>query len=371
MDDLTGKSRDAHSLNRLSWGLVIPTYGRPQILVRSVRLAVAQTRRPSTVVIVDSHPDSARHKDELLSELGATHSSTPIHYLTTTRRSSSFQRNIGIDFINTDLVFLFDDDTLMFPDCAEQLVLEFEADTNHTIAGLNPKTELHPPDITCEPSINSTPNGTLLGRLASSTRRIFKAEDLFQPYLDRTGAPSYASDQSGLIGLGGFKMTFRTESIRRTRFNDLLLGYCPGEDTDASHRVLRYGRLENCASARVHHLGQGSGRPDYYQRSMIGNLNSTFCHRLFAHHWPTSLRAQSRLLRRRTLLALLSDLRYCRGTLPRFRGTLTALWLSQTFRGEQLRPLIDWYNHFQSSALGISPLTDAEIEASLNDLDIN
>jgi hypothetical protein len=51
--------------------------------------------------------------------------------------SSSWQRNQGLKLTTSEIVFFFDDDSLMYPDCAEQIMNIYEADTQGRIVGIN------------------------------------------------------------------------------------------------------------------------------------------------------------------------------------------------------------------------------------------
>ena len=49
-------------------------------------------------------------------------------YVGAATKSLTCQRNQGLEYATGDIVFLFDDDTLMFPDCAEQILKIYEDD---------------------------------------------------------------------------------------------------------------------------------------------------------------------------------------------------------------------------------------------------
>ena len=58
-------------------------------------------------------------------------------YVAAARRSSASQRNQGVRLSTADILFLIDDDSLMYPDCAEQIMRIYEADKDKAVSGIN------------------------------------------------------------------------------------------------------------------------------------------------------------------------------------------------------------------------------------------
>ena len=53
-----------------------------------------------------------------------------------TARSSAVQRNQAVAHVSSDIVLFIDDDSLLLPDCAENLLSRFDADVEQQIAGI-------------------------------------------------------------------------------------------------------------------------------------------------------------------------------------------------------------------------------------------
>src|SRR5262249_16311859 len=203
--------------DRLTWALVIATYRRERILQRCLRLAVQQTRPPSEVIVVDASPGWEKTRDEVLAAIAPIHPQARWTYAPAEKRSSAAQRNQGVRLSRADVVFLIDDDSLMYPDCAEQIMQIYEADTNGAVAGVNavhvPAPPDDPNDITAQaPSEHGTTKR--YGLLARLVRRLLRADDLFVPYdADFPRHPIPVEVQGLPIGtrplMAGWGMTFR------------------------------------------------------------------------------------------------------------------------------------------------------------------
>jgi hypothetical protein len=111
---------------RPTWAWCIATYKRHDMLERSCALALEQTVPPSELVVTDASPnwDEGRARlEKVLASYAATGRAAPrLDYAEASVASSSKQRNESIERCTADVLFLFDDDTLMFPETAERLL---------------------------------------------------------------------------------------------------------------------------------------------------------------------------------------------------------------------------------------------------------
>jgi glycosyltransferase involved in cell wall biosynthesis len=115
----------------LTWALVVPTYMREDVLPRCLRLGAAQTRPP--LEIVDSSPGRKSTRERILREISPLWPGIRWHYVEAERRSITSQRNQGVRAASADVVFLFDDDSLMYPDCAAEIMRVYDADTGRSV----------------------------------------------------------------------------------------------------------------------------------------------------------------------------------------------------------------------------------------------
>jgi GT2 family glycosyltransferase len=345
--------------NRLSWALVIATYRREHILPRCLRLAVAQTRPPVEVIVVDASPGWEKTRGEILGSLAAAHPEIRWEYVAAERRSSAAQRNQGTRLARSDVLFMIDDDSLMYPDCAEQILRIYEADEGQAVAGVNAMHVPVPPD---EPhdalALNPSEHGTTkhYGPLARLVRGLLRADDIFVPY--DADFPSHPLPEAlrGLpIGtrplMAGWGMTFRRAIALQEPFEEIMTHYASGEDSDMGYRASRHGLLLTALEGRLCHLGAGGGRLDPFVVAALGMMNPLVLHRLYSTDLARSRWRSRRLLWRRFLILLAKDLSRRRLSLPNARGTLFAL---RRLGGIFARPepeLRAWYPEFQKDLI--------------------
>jgi glycosyltransferase involved in cell wall biosynthesis len=136
----------------LTWGLTIATYNRADCLRTCVALAVAQTRPPSEVVIVDASDDWSKARDTILSEIAADNPAVRWTYQQARVRSLTHQRNQALDQTTADVLFLIDDDSFMFDDCAAEIMAIYEADPEGKIAGVSATLADNAPGASSSPA---------------------------------------------------------------------------------------------------------------------------------------------------------------------------------------------------------------------------
>jgi len=339
----------------LTWALVIATHMREHILPRCLRLAVQQTRPPRDLVVVDASPGWEKTRDAVQAEIAMAHPKIHWTYVAAEKRSSASQRNQGVRLTTADVVFLIDDDSLMYPDCAEQVMRVYEADGKRAVAGVNAMHVPMPPDqADVALARNPSEHGTTreYGLAARIVRRLLRADDLFVPYdVDFPRHPIPAAVERLAIGtrplMAGWGMTFRREVCVQEPFEEVLSHYAAGEDSDMGYRASRHGLLLTALEARLCHLGAGGGRLSPFVVAALGNLNPLVLHRLYSTDLARSRRRLRGLLWRRFWILLAKDLSRLRLSLPNARGILYAWrWLRTIFSLSEAQ-LRGWYPQFQ------------------------
>jgi glycosyltransferase involved in cell wall biosynthesis len=171
--------------NPLTWALVVATYMREDVLPRCLRLGAAQTRPPLEIIVVDSSPGWESTRERVLHEIAPRWPGIRWHYVKAERRSSASQRNQGIRAASADVVFLFDDDSLMYPDCAAEIMRVYGADNGRSVVGVNATNVAAPPDASPGSEV-SVPTefrtAKNYGPVARWVRRQLRADDIFIPY---------------------------------------------------------------------------------------------------------------------------------------------------------------------------------------------
>jgi hypothetical protein len=268
---------------------------------------------------------------------------------------------------------MFDDDTLMYPDCAEHLMRVYEADTRRLAAGVTPELVLAPPDA---PAAAASTNGEkkdsqarpaergenlspTYNRFSAFVRSLLKADERFVPY--DADYPNFKIPMElAPLGVGrrhhmqGARMTFRREVIEKEKFDEILEGYAAGEDLDATYRASRHGPLITCFPAKVCHLKAPGGRFSQFAIAALLAMNMAVLHRIYSTDARRSRKHYRRLIRRECLIHLVKDLRNRRWSLPNARGSFFALrHLDDAFSRDEAE-LRRWYPQFQREVIARS-----------------
>jgi glycosyltransferase involved in cell wall biosynthesis len=350
------------AVNPLTWSLVVATYKREHILPRCLRLAAKQTRTPAEVVVVDASPDWEETRKFILQEFTEHHPQVPLIYVQATLPSLTAQRNQGIDLATGSVLFLIDDDSLMYPDCAEEIMKVYEADIEHAIHGISAIPVTKPPDIdVCvsgqEISLKSAkvrPNQTRL-------RRFFKSllatdQTYFLPY-DDDYPNQPIPEHLDVLNIGriqvmaGYSMTFRRQVFLKERFSEVLQRYAAGEDQDLSYRVSRHGAIVNAINANLCHLEISGGRLSQFQVTVLAALNPAILQQFHSQNRELVNLKWRRILQRRVVINFLKDLSERNFRFSRMGGVLYAFSkLPQIYKltPDELR---HWYPEFQRKLL--------------------
>jgi glycosyltransferase involved in cell wall biosynthesis len=342
----------------LTWALVVPTYKREDVLPRCLRLGAGQSRPPLEIIVVDASPGWQSTREQVLREIAPRWPGIRWRYVEAERRSLPSQRNQGIRAASADVVFLFDDDSLMYPDCAAEIMRVYDADRARSVVGVNATNVDVPPDAppgsraSAATEFRTAKN---YGLVARWVRYQLRADDIFIPY-DRSYPPAHplptkvAALAVERWPLGaGWGMTFRREICLAEPFEEILINYAAGEDSDMSYRATRRGAYLGARHAQLCHLGAPSGRAPTFVWAVFNMLNPVALHALYSTDRRRSRMLHHRMLARRVLISAAKDVYYRRWTLPTARGALVALsMVGMVFRKSE-RELRSWYPQFQAA----------------------
>ncbi len=325
----------------LNWALCIPTLGRPTSLRLALDCAARQTVRPSQIIIVDASDDWEANLASL-SDLFPQFDAVEFIYLGSPIKSSAVQRNIALSHVTASIIFFFDDDSYMYPDCAEKVLAVYAADQGRRIAGLTgANAPFSPLSIQgVEQKISGTRKAGFRGVIHQSPigrwiwREIFMmdATRLFVEY----DAPRHLPADAGAIDpvlqglrvirfLPGFFLTVRSEVARSEPFDDNLLAYSPGEDLDATYRYGRHGLLVQTDTARLHHFEAAAARLKRQKVTALAVMNIAFFLRRNSSDLGAHRRKFFLMALRRVLAELLKDGLSRRWRFPQVAGTWYAL----------------------------------------------
>ena len=346
--------------NPPSWALVICTYRRADVLLRCLRAAMQQTVPPIEVIVVDASPDWSQTRERVKREV-AGETAVRWQYVPADVAGLPAQRNQGIALATAAVLFMIDDDSIMYPDCAREILEVYAADTEHRVAavGAVPAPGAPPDGAGLPPQADPTVWAT--GRPGKFTSRLRwwlslpfdRGERSFIPYAGHWPDQS-VPPQCAHLGvepartLNGYRMTFRREVIAKVGFTGMLAGSPPFEDIEATHRASLHGAVVNAPRARLCHLTWNSARLNRMAYSALWVTNGAALHVLYGR----DKHALERVWRRRTAVAmwlhLLKDLAKRRWKLPEFRGIRRGRRMLDRIYARTPAELTRWYPRVQS-----------------------
>ncbi len=348
--------------SQLTWALVIPTYQREAVLLRCLQFAAQQTLLPKQIIVVDASPNWEETRNKVVQGLVAQHPKIDWQYMRAKRASSATQRNQGIARVTADIVFLIDDDSFMYPECAEEVLRLYAQDTAHKVAGIMPKLEALPPDnqlilkkAETKPTLVNKLK-TMQHRLRALAKRFIKDDDIFIPY--NFTFPKYPLPKAlqsmathPVQMMHGARMSYRYEILKQVRFEETLERYAVNEDNDVCYRASLFGMLLHAQRARLCHIQHSEGRLTRFTATALWGLNQLVLH---CFHSPDLSRFKKlfrKLLWRRLLTQTLKDVLDRRWTLPSMRGVWFVLRHQNEVLAKTPAELRTWYPQFQQTLL--------------------
>lgn len=362
---------DEQTTGRLTWALCVSTYNRIDILDLCVRHALQSTRLPSEIVIVDASADWEGNRAKIAPLAEAA--SVPLTYLPAPKKSLPAQRNHGIKAATADILFLIDDDALLYPDCAEAIMKLYEADRDRRIAAISANDAPMPQDDTVTAEARVDPSKRKLTERVLSRSALARflwvkvlmnsAERTFVPYDGEWHRPDPATVAGRISGpvspltmIFGYRMTVRRFVALAEPFDGDLLAYASAEDLDATYRFSRHGWNILAKDARIYHHEAVAGRLKRQQSVMLNILNIAFMLRKNTRYpvWHT-VKLYVVILRR-LLAEFLKDLLSRRWRFPQFLGAARAALMTIPLMRHDRATLGPFYDGIQRKVLGLPPV---------------
>lgn len=328
----------------INWSLCIATLNRPDALKRAIRHVLDQSVAPVQIVIVDASDDwQASHR--AITKLLAANPAIRLDYIHSDIQSSSTQRNIGIQASIGDVIFIIDDDSFLYPDCAATVLVAYDADPDGRLAGVRMELDDQPPPLPDEveaPHLQRKPSGNRsgladykdrflehhLGRWFHRRVLMQSVEEIFLLYDGPRQSPlPQALEATGAISVSfmpGCAMSVRRDIALAEPFETALRYYAASEDIDVSYRYARHGHLIHLPTARLHHFEAAGGRINRKKVIVFQILNVIVYLRRNANRpddWIGRFRV---MMYRRLLSEFLKDLLSGRFDFPQLRGVLLA-----------------------------------------------
>ncbi len=226
---------------------IIPTYERPVELQSCIRSIIDQTRPPQELIVVD---DGNLGEVPLLREINER--GIRCLYLKKEKKGVISSRNLGARVASGDVVFLLEDDVVLFPDFIEEIMNVYCLEGLGDVGGVGGVTVPIVPASKGSAFYRLTQMAFLLMSkkpaqilpsgfdTADFDRSLFKGKDPVQVDL----LPG---------GLCSFKKEVLKEFSFSERYQDAS-GYAQGEDRDFSYKVSRRYKLYVNPKARAYHL---------------------------------------------------------------------------------------------------------------------
>ncbi len=287
----------------MRFAIVIATRNRLAALQLSLPLMLAQGRLPAQLIIVDAsdnHEEVRASVETMVAGTGAEFGLRVVR----SAAGSAYQRNVGLEYVETPVVFFPDDDALWFPHLAEEIMRIYERDNEEMVGGVGPlESSVPPPGVPDSVRVKSSMElrdrlQLAIGPVLDSLEYRFLPDPLFMEgrakYEDKR-IPAWMADAGSKPAnvFAGFRMSFRTDAIRRTGFDDALGRYALFEDYDACLGVLKDRVLVDALKARAFHFRGRGKRVDGIEWGVIQILNRAY---VVCKHSPPGSPARRRLL---------------------------------------------------------------------------
>jgi len=266
------------------YAVAIATRNRAHALKLSIPRILSQSFPPKQLIIVDSS-DNHRVTVEAVNEAVGE---TPIECIIEhTSRGSSFQRNVALPLITCPIVFFPDDDSIWFPGTAQKQLEVYSRDRNNGIVAVCASESSVPPEdfkIGRQAGYSMRRSEWLKQRFATQRARLenFLFPDpawaLGHSYCESFCRPDWFDDEDTIPVeyMTGFRMSFRTNIIKKIRFDETLRNYGLCEDIDASLRAWRYGAVVGARRAKVFHYKSPERRANGWEVGVIHILNKAY-----------------------------------------------------------------------------------------------
>lgn len=357
-------------MSALTWALCISTINRLEVLKLCVQQALAQSRAPSEIIVIDAGHNWKRDRDEIYS-LVSGYPEIRFVYEQAPMRSLPAQRNAAIQRAKADILFLIDDDSLMHTDCAEIILGHYERDPDALLAAIGATRSAESPiilnlEVGAQKPGLSKAEGRLLKARRSRLGRLFwkqvvlmSLENTFIGYDDRNLAKERAAlarmELPGLVPksfLGGFTVTVRREVALNEPFDDGLITYAPAEDLDATYRFGRHGFVARADDARLFHYMADSNRVERQTLQTLRVLNRAYFAARNSRARTRHFFAFQAYALRSIPANLLKDLAARRWRMPQTRGVIHAFFLSFGVFACHDAKLKQWYRDLQARLIG-------------------
>ena len=281
----------------MEFDIVIATRNRQRVLPLSIPLMLSQNRLPQCLIVVDSsdnHSEVVKILDKIVSK-----SSVNIDMqIVQSNAGSSLQRNVGLKYVLSPIVMFPDDDALWFENVADPIMKIYETDVDELIGGVCSSESLIPPFGIFKDGkqpYRMELRDRLQHRIAKNLKPVEK-RFFPDPFFAENNTirktqklPSWLPEAGAVLSgpMTGFRMTFRTDLIKRYGFDEALGRYAMYEDRDASLSILNDHLIVQALKSRVFHYRVPEKRINGLSWGIMAILNRAYI--ICKHYLPESL----------------------------------------------------------------------------------
>ena len=234
--------------SELSYSIVVPTKDRHDVVLAALENALAQTRAPDRIVIVDSSERPLAVPEPLRARAAVAGVDLSVLH---TRPSTSAQRNEGVRHVESPIVLFLDDDVTIPPAYADTLLRRWEREGLNAFGGIVGATN---------PADTPGPLARLLRRLlmlhVADSRRA-------RTFIRRSGKVWFVDRPRTEVvvpAAGAGAVAYRTDLARKHPFDERFDGYALGEDLEMAVRLSRDGPILQIPEAHYSHEPASGGR---------------------------------------------------------------------------------------------------------------
>ena len=269
----------------VDFDIVIATMNRQDALLLSLPLMLTQERLPRRLIVVDASDDHQRTKrvvEEAVQAAGAVVEVIALR----SAPGLCHQRNSGLSRVHSPVVFFPDDDAIWFTGYSDAIMKVYESDRDSQIGGVGGMESPEPPEGVLPGTVAPTDGlsiripGVLERGLNLFEKHFFPDPFFLEARLLYRGRkmPDWLAGAGAVVAptITGFRMSFRTEVIRRTGFDEALAGYALFEDHDACMGVLATHSIVTAVKARVFHHRPVAKRADDFEMGVMHVLNRAY-----------------------------------------------------------------------------------------------
>lgn len=281
----------------MDYDIVIATRNRGLALKISIPLMLTQNKRPKNLIIVDSSFNHSDIKQQIENYISLIDNNINVNIIKSSP-GSSYQRNIGLKYVRSEIVMLPDDDSLWFPNVASEVMKIYEKDNEQIIGAVCASESPDPPSgvIVSNKEFYRMSLKDRMQLIRNKFDIINKVEHRFFPEPFYFEGLKRLKDRKLPIWLDGkhvqlsptiigFKMSFRTEIIKKINFDEILGRYALFEDRDVALEILKNHLIVDALDAKVFHYRSPELRVSGDEWGVMSILNMAYiiCKHTGAH----------------------------------------------------------------------------------------